>query len=118
MCDLLSVSPKTANSDPEGAWTARHRARRTALAPLRMLLAGHSEHQLKFVVRDEDDMLEILALVASLPAEQERVLLMPEGRTPAEVAARAPAVAALCVAHGFRYSPRLHMDLFAGRRGA
>jgi len=117
-CDLLSVSPKTANSDPVGAWATRHRARRTALAPLRLLLARHPEHQLKFVVRGEDDMAEILALVASLQVERERVLLMPEGRTAVEVAAHAPAVAALCLAHGFRFSPRLHMDLFAGRRGA
>ncbi len=42
---------------------------------------------------------------------------MPEGRTPAEVAQTAPVVAALCLEHGFRYTPRLHLDLFGGRRG-
>jgi 7-carboxy-7-deazaguanine synthase len=117
-CDLLSASPKTANSDPTGARAESHRMQRTLLAPLRTLLAEHPEYQLKFVVRGAQDMPEILALVESSGATQDRVLLMPEGRTPAEVAARAPAVAALCLTHRLRYAPRLHMDLFAGRRGA
>jgi 7-carboxy-7-deazaguanine synthase len=117
-CDLLSASPKTANSDSTGPWAQRHRTRRTLLAPLRTLLAEHPEYQVKFVVRGAQDMPEILALVESSGAERERVLLMPEGRTPAEVAAHAPVVAALCLAHRLRYAPRLHMDLFGGRRGA
>jgi 7-carboxy-7-deazaguanine synthase len=42
---------------------------------------------------------------------------MAEGRTAGEVAARAGEIAALCLAHGFRYTPRLHLDLFGGGRG-
>ncbi len=36
-CDLLSVSPKTANSDPQGGWRDRHRRLRTDPAPMRRL---------------------------------------------------------------------------------
>ncbi len=116
-CSLLSVSPKTANSDPGGSVGERHRCLRVELGPLRALLDRHREHQLKFVVRGEDDIGEITDLVRRLAAAADRVLLMPEGRTAAEVAQHAGAVAALCMRHGFRYSPRLHLDLFGGGRG-
>lgn len=116
-CHLLSISPKTANSDPGGKRRERHRALREDLAPLRWLLERHEEYQLKFVVREEVDIPEMTTLVARLGADAGRVLLMPEGRTAAEVAARAPAVAAWCLQHGFRYSPRLHLDLFGGGPG-
>jgi 7-carboxy-7-deazaguanine synthase len=116
-CALLSVSPKTANSDPEGRFLGRHRGLRADLRPLLSLLGRHREHQLKFVVRDEGDLAEVLGLVERLGASPERVLLMPEGRSAAEVAMRQKLVAGLCLRHGFRYSPRLQLDLFGGGRG-
>jgi len=116
-CDLLSVSPKTANSDPDGGWRARHQARRADVAPLARLLGRHPEHQLKFVVRGEQDLPEIVALVDRLGVGRERVLLMPEGRDAAEVAAHAGEVGRLCLREKFRYSPRLHLDLFGAGRG-
>ena len=116
-CHLLSVSPKTSNSDPDGPWRERHQALRGRLEVLTRLLARHPEHQLKFVVRGEEDMPEILEVVAHLAVPHERVLLMPEGRTAAEVASRASSVARECLRHGFRYSPRLHLDLFGPQRG-
>jgi len=116
-CHLLSVSPKTSNSDPEGKFRGRHRDLRTNLAPVQQLLARHPEHQLKFVVHGKGDVGEILAFVEHLGVPRERVLLMPEGRSAEEVAARAPAVARLCLDHGFRYTPRLHLDLFGPGRG-
>jgi len=116
-CTLLSVSPKTSNSDPEGRFRERHRRLRADTRPLRSLLGRHREHQLKFVVKDENDLPEVLALVATCAASPDRVLLMPEGRSGAEIALRQRAVAALCLRHGFRYSPRLQFDLFGGGRG-
>ncbi len=117
-CDLLSVSPKTSNSDPEGGYGSRHRRLRTDLEPLRRLLARFAEYQLKFVVQGGDDMPEILELVHALDSvPRDRVVLMPEGRSSAELAARAAEVTALCIEHGFRYTPRLQFDLFGGGRG-
>jgi len=117
-CDLLSASPKIASSDPQGGRRGRHRRLRRDREPLRVLLGRFPEFQLKFVIQDADDMPEVLAILdvlGGVPAE--RVLLMAEGRTAREVAARAPMVAALCLEHGFRYTPRLHLDLFgSGRR--
>jgi 7-carboxy-7-deazaguanine synthase len=116
-CHLLSVSPKTSNSDPEGRFRERHRDLRANLAPLRRLLARHPEHQLKFVVAGEGDVGDILDIVRRLDVARDRVLLMPEGRTAEQVATHAPAVARLCLRHGFRYTPRLHLELFGPGRG-
>jgi 7-carboxy-7-deazaguanine synthase len=117
-CDLLSLSPKTANSDPQGPRRDRHRNLRLDRSPIRLLMERFPSHQLKFVVQGSDDMPEILQLLDEVgPVACERVLLMPEGRTAEEAAAHAAGVAALCVQHGFRYTPRLHLDLFGGGRG-
>ncbi len=117
-CDLLSVSPKTSNSDPPGAARDRHRRLRQDRAPLRRLLQRFPEHQLKFVIDDADDLQEVRTVLEEIGgADPSRVLLMAQGRTADEVAERAPAVAALCLEHGFRYTPRLHLDLFGGGRG-
>jgi 7-carboxy-7-deazaguanine synthase len=117
-CDLLSVSPKTSNSDPPGAARDRHRRLRQDRAPLRRLLQRFPEHQLKFVIDDADDLQEVRSVLEEIGgADPSRVLLMAQGRTADEVAQLAPAVAALCLEHGFRYTPRLHLDLFGGGRG-
>jgi 7-carboxy-7-deazaguanine synthase len=42
---------------------------------------------------------------------------MAEGRSAEEVAGRTSLVVGLCLEHGFRYTPRLHLDLFGGGRG-
>ncbi|MGQ9496345.1 MAG: 7-carboxy-7-deazaguanine synthase QueE [Thermoanaerobaculaceae bacterium] len=116
-CHLLSLSPKTANSDPEGAWGQRHKLTRSNLTSLRLLLSQHSQYQLKFVVEGEADMPEVCNLVESLGADPLRVLLMPQGKTAEEVRARATLVAQLCLRYGFRFSPRLHLELFGPGRG-
>jgi 7-carboxy-7-deazaguanine synthase len=117
-CDLLSLSPKTANSDPSGAHRDRHRQLRLDGAPTARLLTRFPEHQLKFVVEGADDLPEILEMLAAIgDVEPARVLLMAQGRTVEEVVGRASVVAALCLEHGFRYTPRLHLDLFGGGRG-
>jgi 7-carboxy-7-deazaguanine synthase len=117
-CDLLSVSPKTSNSDPQGPRRERHQRLRHDVSVLKQLLSRFPEYQIKFVIQDGDDMPEVLELLEEIgPVVAERVLLMPEGRSVEETSARAAGVAALCAQHGFRYTPRLHLDLFGGGRG-
>ena len=82
------------------------------------LLSRFSDYQIKFVVEDSDDMPEVLSLLEILGGvEPVRVLLMAQGRSVEEISDRAFGVAALCLEHGFRYTPRLHLDLFGGGRG-
>ena len=72
----------------------------------------------KFVVAEPDDLREIEQLLDALPpVSPETVLLMPLGIRAAEVTARGRWIAELCKEHGYRYTPRLHIDLFGDTRG-
>lgn len=134
-CDLLSISPKLSSSTPtmESApartgliapvWLGpegRHERTRLNLAALRALLAQPIARQIKFVVtadRTEGDLAEIDALLAQLdPVNPADVLLMPEGVAAVDPAF-AQALARICIARGFRYCPRLHIDIFGHVKG-
>jgi 7-carboxy-7-deazaguanine synthase len=115
-CELMSISPKLANSTPSGEWAIRHENTRINLPVLRSLMA-RCAYQLKFVVAAPEDLVEIRALTASLGAAPGNVILMPEGRDPALLRERSLWLAPLCLEHGFRFSPRLHVDLWGDRRG-
>lgn len=120
-CDLASLSPKLASSTPHeregGRFAARHEQLRLNLDVIRAFL-GRYECQLKFVVDRPEDVREVLQLLAQLPpVEPDRVLLMPQGVTVDELRARAAWVVEECKAYGFRYCPRLHIDLFGNTRG-
>jgi 7-carboxy-7-deazaguanine synthase len=126
-CDLASLSPKSGNSTPSESagrgWPERHEHRRRQPGILRAWI-GHAravgaQVQLKFVVRAPEDLGEIDALLAEaapgLPPET--VFLMPEGIARDTLIARASWLVPACVARGFRYGCRLHVDLFGNRRG-
>jgi 7-carboxy-7-deazaguanine synthase len=121
-CDLASLSPKLSNSDPgpeaPGDWRERHEARRLRPEVIRSWIDAYS-CQLKFVVAGEEDLPEIQDLLASLnrTIPPETVLLMPEGIDPAVLRQRSLWLAELCRRHGYRFSPRLHIELFGNTRG-
>jgi 7-carboxy-7-deazaguanine synthase len=119
-CDLMSISPKLANSTPHerdgGRWAATHDRLRIQPSILRRLMNEYA-WQLKFVVASDEDLPEVLTLIGELGARRERVLLMPEGTDPATLHARGPWLAEVCKREGFRYCPRLHIELYGNRRG-
>jgi 7-carboxy-7-deazaguanine synthase len=75
------------------------------------------EYQLKFVVVEEDDLAEIRDLMAEVRANPQRVVLMPEGTDPEVLRERAAWLVEICKQEGFRFTPRLHIDLYGNRRG-
>jgi len=123
--DLASISPKLASSTPtperdpkgDGEWADRHEQRRIDIDALAALVDDY-DSQLKFVVTGHDDIQEIERLVgrvreaATTGIPDEDVLLMPEGMTQAELDAKRNDVAELAVEYGYRYTPRLHVDLW------
>lgn len=72
---------------------------------------------LKLVVESDADLTEADALIAALGWPPERVMLMPQANNPEDLRARAPFVAAASLSRGFAHSPRLHVELWGGRRG-
>ena len=119
-CDLMSISPKLENSTPHeregGKWAAQHERLRYQPEVLRRLMSEY-EYQLKFVVASPDDMTEIAKMLEDIHADRSRVVLMPEGTTAEVLRERAPWLTEICKREGFRYSPRLHIDLWGNRRG-
>ena len=119
-CDLMSVSPKLANSTPRereaGRWAAQHDRLRYQPAILRRLIAAYP-YQLKFVIAAPEDVEEAAAIVAETSASPDRVLLMPEGIAAETLRERGRWLAAICQQRGWRYGPRLHVDLWGNQRG-
>jgi 7-carboxy-7-deazaguanine synthase len=115
-CDLMSISPKLANSTPEGAWAERHDKLRLQPAVLADLISRY-DYQLKFVIAKPEDIGEVRELVSALSADPTRVILMPEGVDPERLRERGLWLAEICKKEGFRLSPRLHVDLWGNRRG-
>lgn len=121
VCDLASLSPKLSNSTPReregGKWAVTHEERRLNLDVLRRFMSL-CDYQLKFVVEGEADLPEIEDLLRQLgTVAPDRVLLMPQGVTREELAARGPRIAQICLTRGFRFCPRLHIDLWGNTRG-
>jgi 7-carboxy-7-deazaguanine synthase len=71
----------------------------------------------KFVVADESDLEEVLAIQAAYALPSAQILLMPLGMERGEQDERTPAVIAWCRRHGFRFSPRLHILVWGPQRG-
>jgi 7-carboxy-7-deazaguanine synthase len=119
-CDLMSISPKLANSTPHrregGKWAAQHDRLRYQPEVLRKLMSEH-EYQLKFVVSAEDDLKEIEAIVRDTGADRSRVMLMAEGTSAEAIYERAGWIVEICKRERFRYSPRLHIDIWGDKRG-
>jgi 7-carboxy-7-deazaguanine synthase len=120
-CDLISISPKLSNSIPtEGAdprWAVRHDHARHSPETVRRLVAEH-EYQVKFVIDDVRDCAEVEEYLAEFPQiDRDRVLLMPQGIDPAELAEKGRWLEPYCVEHDLKYCPRRQIEWFGPRRG-
>jgi 7-carboxy-7-deazaguanine synthase len=119
-CDLASVSPKLSNSIPftreGGRWAERHNRLRLRPDVIQAFI-DYSDYQLKFVIEHAEDIAEVRAIVDSLRGvDPTKVLLMPQGTSREELDCRAAWLVEMCKRYGFRYCPRLHIELFGNRR--
>ncbi len=120
-CDLTSLSPKLSNSIPHqregGRWAERHDRLRLRLEVIQAFM-DQSDYQLKFVIERAEDVEEVRSIVDGLRGvDAAKVLLMPQGTSRDELDRRGAWLIEICKQHGFRYCPRLHIELFGNRRG-
>lgn len=119
-CDLMSISPKLSNSTPHrregGKWAAQHERLRYQPDVLKSLISRY-DYQLKFVVSEPADVEEARVIVREIDGDPEKVVLMPEGTSADVIFDRSQWVVEACKVHGYRYSPRLHVDLWGNQRG-
>lgn len=120
-CDLASLSPKLSNSTPpparDPAWAKKHEATRLQPSVISDWIRNYA-FQLKFVVSTEQDISEIKNLLSLLPpAPFHQILLMPEGIDFQTLAEKAGWLVEVCKREGFRFCPRLQIELFGHTRG-
>ena len=116
--DLISLSPKLANSTPKsGRWTERHERDRDQPNVVERLISSYP-YQLKFVVdkpQDLDDVDEYLGRFPHVGANN--VWLMPQSKTQEEYRRQSSWIKLEAERLGFRFSPRLHVEMFGNERG-
>ena len=120
-CDLMSISPKLSNSDPQqsraGEWLVKHQSKRNQPDVVKHLLENY-EYQLKFVVDTPDDLDEIIEYLQQInPKDQSKVLLMPQGIAVEELTKTEQWLIPLCQQHGFTFCPRKHIEWYGNKRG-
>ncbi|MBX3438865.1 MAG: 7-carboxy-7-deazaguanine synthase QueE [Planctomycetaceae bacterium] len=130
--DLMSISPKLSNSTPDdhrniegqmssarvvGSWTARHDAQRHRPEVIRRLIRDY-DYQLKFVIDDADDVLEVERWLIEFPeVPDSRVYLMAQAIDRDALVEKSRWIAEIVKSHGWRLSPRLHVELWGNTRG-
>lgn len=80
-------------------------------------MTGSYDYQLKFVVAAPEDLEEIERMLVELRADRGKVILMPEGVETSVLRERGAWLAEIARREGFRFSPRLHIELWGNRRG-
>ncbi len=109
LVDQFNVSPKLAHSGNAGFTRID--------PPVLHEFAAHPNAFFKFVIRGEDDLGEVEDLRRQFAIPPGRVVLMPEGRTAAELTTRSPWLAETCTQRGYRFSTRLHILIWGDKRG-
>ncbi len=109
LIDQYNVSPKLENS--HNPLKLREKA-----APYRAFSAN-SKANFKFVIADSNDLHEVLALLRKYNIAAEKVWLMPEATTREALAEKHQWLVEICKTHGFRYSDRLHVQIWGSKKG-
>ena len=104
-----NVSPKLENSGNDTSKRINGDALR--------FFAKSNKAWFKFVVSEEGDLCEIENLIFNHSLPQNRILLMPEGRTNETLEKRRLWLADICRDRNYRYSDRLHIQLWGSKRG-
>lgn len=115
-CDLMSISPKLANSTPAAAatpqWSERHERARHVPEVIRRLISQY-DYQFKFVVDSPADCQEVERYLAEFPTiDRSRVMLMPQGTESEALKRHAEWLEPYCQAHDLVYCPRKHIEWF------
>ena len=119
--DLMSISPKLANSTPSAerslVWSKRHEKIRHRPTVIRSLIAD-SPYQFKFVIDQSEDIDQVEDWLSEFPEiDRSRVWLMPQATTREELATKTGWIQSASDANGFQFTSRLHIEQFGNARG-
>ena len=120
-CNLMSISPKRANSSPPaqmaGTWLQRHERARHAPEVIRRLLSEYS-YQLKFVIDQPHDCVDVEDYLREFAEiDRDRVMLMPQGCRQSDLTKIASWLKSYCSRSNLRYCPRKQIEWYGPSRG-
>ena len=107
--DQFNVSAKLSNSGNDAKLRDNPKAMQW--------FANSPKAWFKFVIQDPQDLSEMQQLEQKYSIPRERILLMPEGRDEETLRQRRLWLADLCRDHDYRFSDRLHIQLWGSKRG-
>lgn len=107
--DQYNVSPKLENSNNPRKLREKPAVYRT--------FAQNPKAHFKFVIAEKNDLAEVLELIQRYEIPSEKVWLMPEGSTRQILARRQMWLVEVCKTHGFRYTDRLHVQIWGSKKG-
>jgi len=71
----------------------------------------------KFVIDNKKDLTEVKAMIKKCALRQDRIILMPQGISRTELTKKSQWLAEICKKENWRYSTRLHIELWGNKRG-
>jgi 7-carboxy-7-deazaguanine synthase len=104
-----NISPKLANSN-------NPKSLRDKEKPM-MFFAKSPKSNFKYVVANAKDLTEILELNDRYKIRADKVWLMPEGSVATVLQEKREWIVELCKTHGFRFSDRLHVQIWDALKG-
>jgi 7-carboxy-7-deazaguanine synthase len=116
--DLMSISPKRANSTPQDpVWTRRHEELRDRSQVVAQMTRDY-RYQLKYVIDTPNDIDDVDRHVREIGGVAPScVFLMPQGTQAEQIREKTSWISLAASERGYRVSPRLHIELFGNRRG-
>ena len=119
VCDLMSISPKLSNTTPrdgELSIIRAHDCNRWKPEIMQQLVLEYN-HQLKFVVDADDDLLEVEEYLTHLSGiVPSRVMLMPQAPDVETMMQKAAWIEPYCQTKGYRYCPRMQLVWYGNKR--
>lgn len=106
--DRWNVSPKLENTST----SKQHREVQSCLE----YFAKNSKAYIKFVICERSDIAEVKTLIGKYMLKRQRIILMPEGNSAAEIVEKSKWLAEICLKNGYRLSVRLHTLIWSGTR--
>ena len=117
-CDLMSISPKLANSFPDDPALAQEHKQNCFDAAMLQKLIDNYNYQLKFVVDGPGDLNDIAQTLAGLDnLNPDKVYLMPQATGRDEYIEKSKFLVEVCKQTSFAFSPRLQVVLYNREKG-
>lgn len=115
-CDLVSISPKLSNSNPEELVDdeiKKYDDKRMRIDVIKKYIQNH-DYQLKFVCDDNDeDFNEVEEILSQLGHyNNNKVMIMAESSTKKELEEKQLNIIRKCIKHNLRYANRLQLQIW------